>query len=73
MNSVKVENVVPLQLEFNEYAEATDILGGRSPHDFNQVLEVQDCIVYSTKSFCCPFGVFQIYQLLYSFLLVEVE
>ena len=69
MNAMKLENVVPLPLEFNEYAEATlDVLGGRSPHDSNQALEVQDCSIYSI-SFCCSFEVFQIYNTL----LVEVE
>ena len=71
MNAIKLENVVPLPLEFNEYAEVTlDILGEEARMTPTKLLKYKT-VVYSicrkTKSFCCPFEVF------YNILLVEIE
>ena len=55
MNSMKLKNVVPHTLDFNEYAEATlDILGEEASMTLNQAF----VYIYSTKSVCCPFEVF---------------
>ena len=64
MHSMKLENVVPFPLEFNEYAEATlDVLGEEARMTPTKLWKYKTVVVYRTKSFCCPFEVFQIYQL----------
>ena len=66
-NSLKLKNVILLPLEFNEYAKASlDILGEEArmtPTKLWKYKTVVYGIQYSTKSFCWPFEVFQIYQL----------
>ena len=68
MNSMKLKNVVPLALDFNEYAEATlDILGEETSMTPTKLLYIYTAL----KAFVVPLRSFRFIS--YNFLLVEVE
>ena len=68
MNSMKLKNVVPLTLDFNEYAEATlDILGEETSMTPTNLLYIYTAI----KVFVVPLRSFRFIS--YNFLLVEVK
>ena len=68
MNSMKLKNVVPLTLDFNEYAEATlDILGEEASMTPTKLLYIYTAL----KAFVVPLRSFRFIS--YNFLLVEVE
>ena len=68
MNSMKLKNVVPLALDFNEYAEATlDILGEETSMTPTKLLYIYTGL----KAFVVPLRSFRFIS--YNFLLVEVE
>ena len=75
MNSMKLENVVPLPLEFNEYAEAIlDILGEEARMTPTKLWKYSTVVVYTAvvlKAFVVPLRSFRFTS--YNFLLVEVE
>ena len=55
MNAMKVENVVPLPLEFNEYAEATlDILGEEARMTPPKLLKYKTVVYTVLKAFVVP-------------------
>ena len=69
MNSMKLKNVVPLTLDFNEYAEATlDILGEEASMTPTKLLYIYTAL----RAFVVPLrSSFRFIS--YNFLLVEVE
>ena len=68
MNSMKLKNVVPLALDFNEYAKATlDILGEETSMTPTKLLYIYTAL----KAFVVPLRSFRFIS--YNFLLVEVE
>ena len=68
MNSMKLKNVVPLTLGFNEYAEATlDILGEEASMTPTKLLYIYTVL----KAFVVPLRSFRFISS--NFLLVEVE
>ena len=68
MNSMKLKNVLPLTLDFNEYAEATlDILGEEASMTPTKLLYIYTAL----KAFVFPLRSFRFIS--YNFLLVEVE
>ena len=70
MNSMKLKNVVPLTLDFNEYAEATlDILGEETSMTPTKFLYIYTAL----KAFVVPLRSFRFISYWYNFLLVEVE
>ena len=72
MNSMKLENVVPLPLEFNEYAEATlDILGEEARMTPTKLWKYKTVVYTVLKAFVVPLRSFRFIS--YNFLLVEVE
>ena len=72
MNSIKLENVVPLPLEFNEYAEATlDILGEEARMTPTTLWKYKTVVYRVLKAFVVPLRSFRFIS--YKFLLVEVE
>ena len=73
MDSTKLENVVPLPLEFNEHAEATlDILGEEARMTPTKLWKYKT-VVYTAelKAFVVPLRSFRFIS--YHFLHVEVE
>ena len=72
MNSMKLENVVPLPLEFSEYAEATlDILGEEARMTSTKLWKYKTVVYTVLKVFVVPLRSFRFIS--YNFLLVEVE
>ena len=72
MSFLKLENVVPLPLEFNEYAEATlDILGEEARTTPTKLWKYKSVVYTVLKAFVVPLRSFRFIS--YNFLLVEVE
>ena len=72
MNAMKLENVVPVPLEFNEYAEATlDILGEEARMTPTKLLKYKTVVYTVLKAFVVPLRSFRFMS--YNFLLVEIE
>ena len=70
MNSMKLENLVPVPLEFNEYAEATLYILGEGARMTPTKLWKYKTVVY-TVAFVVPLRSFRFIS--YNFLLVEIE
>ena len=72
MNPMKVENLIPLPLEFNEYAEATlDILGKEARMTATKLWKYKTVVYTVLKASVVPLRSFRFIS--YNFLLVEVE